>query len=184
MSKNHSKKQSQTGCLIWLLAIAFFPITISIWFWKSEFVQSKKTKAIILAMVWFILLLIGGISANGERANSDPLPSEAEADQITRAVTEVAKEPTIETTFSYDSTAEASETKIPETTEVKESTAAAIEPAKAGMDYVLNTGTMKFHYPSCSSVSKIKSGNRGDYTGSADDIMARGYSPCKKCNPR
>ena len=31
-------------------------------------------------------------------------------------------------------------------------------------DYVLNTNTKKFHYPSCSSVKDIKSSNRSDYS--------------------
>ena len=50
-------------------------------------------------------------------------------------------------------------------------------------DYVLNTNTMKFHYPSCSSVKDIKDKNRWDYTGTREEIIEMGYVPCKKCNP-
>ena len=50
-------------------------------------------------------------------------------------------------------------------------------------DYVLNTSTKKFHFLDCSSVSTIKSSNRKDYTGSRDDVINMGYSPCKRCNP-
>lgn len=49
--------------------------------------------------------------------------------------------------------------------------------------YVLNTNTLKFHKPSCSSVKDIKEANRKDVTMSRDDIIAQGYQPCKKCNP-
>ena len=49
--------------------------------------------------------------------------------------------------------------------------------------YVLNTNTMKFHYPSCSSVAKIKDKNKQEYTGSRADLISQGYEPCKICNP-
>ena len=49
--------------------------------------------------------------------------------------------------------------------------------------YVLNTNTKKFHLPECSSVGDIKPKNREDFTGSRDDVIARGFVPCKKCNP-
>lgn len=53
----------------------------------------------------------------------------------------------------------------------------------AQADYVLNTNTMKFHLPSCSSADNIKASNRQDYHGSRDDLIAQGYEPCKRCNP-
>ena len=49
--------------------------------------------------------------------------------------------------------------------------------------YVLNTNTMKFHYPSCSSAQKISSKNRKDYTGSREDLINQGYNPCGNCHP-
>lgn len=49
--------------------------------------------------------------------------------------------------------------------------------------YILNTNTMKFHYPSCSSAKRISDKNRGTHTGSRDELIARGYSPCANCNP-
>lgn len=49
--------------------------------------------------------------------------------------------------------------------------------------YVLNTNTMKFHYPSCSSAAKISSRNRKDYYGFRDDLINQGYVPCGNCHP-
>ncbi len=49
--------------------------------------------------------------------------------------------------------------------------------------YVLNTNTKKFHLPTCSSAKKIKAKNREDFTGTRDEVIARGYEPCKVCNP-
>lgn len=50
-------------------------------------------------------------------------------------------------------------------------------------DYILNTNTKKFHYSTCSSVRTISDRNRQEYSGSRDDLIARGYEPCKRCNP-
>lgn len=49
--------------------------------------------------------------------------------------------------------------------------------------YVLNTSTKKFHEPGCSAVGKMRESNKQAYTGSRDDLIAKGYSPCGKCNP-
>ena len=51
-----------------------------------------------------------------------------------------------------------------------------------GVTYVLNTNTKKIHYPSCSSVEKIKPKNYAT-TDDYNSAIAQGYVPCKKCNP-
>lgn len=50
-------------------------------------------------------------------------------------------------------------------------------------EYVLNTGTMKFHLPTCSSVSQIDQSNRRDYTGTREEVIGMGYDPCGRCRP-
>ena len=49
--------------------------------------------------------------------------------------------------------------------------------------YVLNTSTMKFHYPSCSSAEKIASHNKETATQDRNSLIAAGYSPCGICKP-
>lgn len=49
--------------------------------------------------------------------------------------------------------------------------------------YILNTDSKKFHYPSCHSAAKIKPENYGEFDGTRDEIIARGYSPCGNCDP-
>ena len=66
-----------------------------------------------------------------------------------------------------------------QTESVKETSA----PVSTGTEYILNTNTKKFHYPSCSSVKQMKASNKKEYTGSRDNLIAQGYDPCKKCNP-
>lgn len=51
-------------------------------------------------------------------------------------------------------------------------------------DYVLNTSTMKYHSPKCSSVGDIEPQNRQDVHTTSDDLKAQGYEPCGRCNPR
>ena len=50
-------------------------------------------------------------------------------------------------------------------------------------DFVLNKSSKKFHKPSCKSVAKMSEKNREYYSGSRDDLIAKGYKPCGSCNP-
>ena len=50
-------------------------------------------------------------------------------------------------------------------------------------EYILNTNTKKFHYPSCSSVKKMKDKNKQSFNGSREEAIAQGYSPCGNCHP-
>ena len=61
--------------------------------------------------------------------------------------------------------------------------AAAASVTSSGTDYVLNTNTHKFHYPSCSSVGDMKPENTSYFTGSRDEVIAQGYKPCGRCKP-
>lgn len=59
----------------------------------------------------------------------------------------------------------------------------SIDGNTVSVAYVLNTNTMKFHYPECSSVSKISDRNKQMYEGSRNDLISQGYAPCGNCNP-
>ena len=52
-----------------------------------------------------------------------------------------------------------------------------------GTDYIVNTNTGKFHYPSCSSVKKMKESNKMFFTGTRDELISQGYDPCGNCHP-
>ena len=96
--------------------------------------------------------------------NEKPVEQPVEQ-QVTRSV--VNEEPKQETTTQQE----------PETVTQPEP---KIEP---GTTYILNTNTGKFHYPYCSSVKTIKDKNRQEFTGSREEVIARGYDPCQRCNP-
>ena len=72
----------------------------------------------------------------------------------------------------------------PETDTTVQTTPESPAPQESqGITYVLNTNTMKFHYPTCSSVDDMKEKNKQIYTGSREDVINMGYVPCKRCNP-
>ena len=49
--------------------------------------------------------------------------------------------------------------------------------------YVLNTNTKKFHYPYCDSVNDMKEKNKQEFTGTREEVIGMGYSPCGRCKP-
>ena len=55
--------------------------------------------------------------------------------------------------------------------------------SSAQQDYVLNVKNKKFHKPSCSAANEIASANRQDFTGTREELIERGYSPCGQCKP-
>lgn len=66
----------------------------------------------------------------------------------------------------------------------EESTGGVSDSTEAAeYDYVLNTNTRKFHYPTCKSVSDMKDKNKGFYTGDRETLIEQGYSPCGRCKP-
>lgn len=74
---------------------------------------------------------------------------------------------------------------------VREQPALAIEheqePAEITEDreitYVLNIKSHVFHYPSCQGVQKMKDKNRRDFSGTREEAIAQGFSPCGQCHP-
>ena len=50
-------------------------------------------------------------------------------------------------------------------------------------NYILNTNSKKFHYPSCASAQRISNKNKQEYLGTRTEILDKGYKPCGNCNP-
>ena len=49
--------------------------------------------------------------------------------------------------------------------------------------YILNTNTKKFHKPTCKSVKQMSAKNKKQCKCTRDELIKKGYSPCKNCNP-
>lgn len=59
-----------------------------------------------------------------------------------------------------------------------------IEPGPtASVSYILNTNSNKFHLQDCTLAQDIKQANRQEYTGSRQELLDRGYTPCGGCKP-
>ncbi len=52
-----------------------------------------------------------------------------------------------------------------------------------GINYILNTNTDKFHYPSCSSVDQMSETNKKEMVSTREQIINMGYDPCGRCDP-
>ena len=59
----------------------------------------------------------------------------------------------------------------------------AASAAPEASHWVLNTRSMRFHLPDCSSVPTIKETNREEFTGTRDALLEMGYTPCGSCKP-
>lgn len=70
---------------------------------------------------------------------------------------------------------------FPEITEGTE--ADSTQSTLAEQDYIINTNTRKFHKPDCKSAASIKKENHKSYKGSREELIQKGYEPCKSCNP-
>ena len=63
------------------------------------------------------------------------------------------------------------------------SNSAGSQSTSEQQDYILNVKNKKFHKPGCSAASDISNANKQDFTGTRDQLIARGYSPCGICKP-
>lgn len=161
--------------------------------------MKKKTKIWLIVLGVFVVIgLIGSLTGNKDKPQEIRVVTERSA-----AETEIP-----EPSFSMKPSAtpkpskapKATETPVPDSDTTPEvvtlqpaepealaapdhSAPADPEPTPEGRDYVLNTNTMKFHYPTCSSVKDIKDNNRKDVHATRESIIAQGYSPCGKCKP-
>ena len=91
---------------------------------------------------------------------------------------EPTQEPTPEPTATPKPTPEPTATPKPTEEPVIDRTVVPV-----GTDYILNTNTKKFHYPSCSSVKQMKDKNKEYYNGTREECINMGYDPCGRCDP-
>ena len=49
--------------------------------------------------------------------------------------------------------------------------------------YILNANSRKFHNPYCGAVEDINPENKREYTGTRNELLEQGYSPCGLCKP-
>ena len=134
---------------------------------------------IIILLISFIFVGVGNVL----------IPDKVE-EPTTAVVADKSLSDIFETEIATEEETTEAPTTDPETTTEEETTEAPTTtepeteaPTEEARDYVVNTNTGKFHYPSCASVGKIKSYNRSDRHCTRDELIAAGYEPCGQCHP-
>ena len=134
---------------------------------RKMFCRIKSLFIVALSLMMFIC--IAGCDASD--INTSSLKSDVSA--VTRETVETpTSAPTPEPTQIVTTT--------PEPTVVA---AEPVQEESDAQDYVLNKNTKKFHYPNCKSVNQMKEKNKEYVTATREEIIDRGYEPCKNCNP-
>ncbi len=144
--------------------------------------MKKSSKAALITVGVIGIIGIGGTAANNNNqtdnqtesttsfatvseSNTESTNSETETfKNITEDIWETEENQPIATTSEYEAIAET----INETEKIKQM-------------FVLNTNTMKIHYPSCSSVKDIKPENYSE-TYDYEEAISQGYEACGKCH--
>lgn len=185
----------------WIIAISIWPISLSIWFLKTENIKklNKTARICLLVAFWSVFFLIGGIAGMQEEPKSmqlsDPISKITSIPTPTPTATpEPTPTPTLEPTSTPVPTAVKQPASQSQTQQGTQNNAGASGSASSSggqtasqpaneASYVLNTSTHKFHRSGCGEIKKIHAENRKDVSGNRNDIINQGYTPCKKCNP-
>lgn len=183
-----------SGFLCFAVA-AFILIPVNRLFEKLDSELDLKYRKRATAITAGIFLVCGLLAFT--TAGSHTTSSQKKDSTVTTTTTVVTTTTATETTTTTKATTTTTTTTTTEaTTTAAETTTAATEPPAPAQEetpaeqpaanvftYVINTGSGIFHYPSCSSAKRISDANRSEYTGTRDDLIAQGYSPCGNCDP-
>ena len=151
--------------------------------------KKKRDLRPLLALLLIPVILMGFLL--GRCSVPDPVIestlSTIESTSVsTPETTEVpaSEEPTVPTSLPTEPATETTqETEAPTEEATEASTAESTEETSAIMDYVINKNSLKFHYPDCESVGKMKESNKEFFTGTREELLERGCDPCGNCNP-
>lgn len=179
-------------------AFIFIPVNRLFEKLDSELDPKYRKRATAITAGIFLVCGLLAFTTAGSHTTSSQKKDSTVTTTTTVVTTTTATEPTT-TTKATTSTTKATTvttTTTEATTTAAETTTAATEPAAPAQEetpaeqpaanvftYVINTDSGIFHYPSCSSAKRISDANRSEYTGTRDDLIAQGYSPCGNCDP-
>lgn len=108
----------------------------------------------------------GASSADGSSAAETTKAASKASTTTTKASSGTTKSSTVTTTKKQAST-----------------TTTKSQSSVSSNDYILNTNSKKFHYSWCGSVKQMSDKNKSEYSGSRDDLISKGYTPCGNCDP-
>ncbi len=138
-----------------------------------------------LAGAFAVMLLLCGCAADPVQGTTVKTPVSTTTEVIAVVTTTaVSAVPTTTAAPTVPPTTEAPAVQDPTTVPVVPPVTEESSPQEPQLQtYILNISSKKFHYPHCGSVKQMKEENKEVSESSRDEIIARGYVPCKKCNP-
>jgi hypothetical protein len=187
-----SRKKNKKSVWFYVFAVLFYPITLMVLMWKSKKISLKTKKTITAIAGGFIVLLPIFALLSGEPTQK--------SDTINRSLptTTTATEESIDiekelailfdiTTADTLADTTASETTITDITTISEVIAVTEPPRPVTtrvittqqIEYILNTNSGIWHYPSCHLGARIKDENR--YYTTDKDYLINNYDGCDKC---
>lgn len=145
--------------------------------------KKKRNLRPLLALLLIPVVLMGFLL--GRCSVPDPvIEIPAVTDTATEPSTQATTAPTtIPTTVPTEPPVETTQATEPPTQATEPATEESTEGSSPVMDYVVNKSSLKFHYPDCESVSKMKESNKEFFTGTREELIERGCDPCGNCNP-
>ena len=161
--------------------------------------------AVVVIVAFWVLIFAVGSDSPDTQGNSQQVGNIVDSSTSTTITTETTTETTTEESTTFPETiTEESTTEEETTTEKQETTTKKLTTTKketttkkitttkqetttkktsSKYNYVLNTSTKKFHYPSCWTVDKIEPENYDTYYGTRDEVIRQGYDSCGHCDP-
>lgn len=138
-----------------------------------------KKLSFITAVLLCVTLLFSCGTIQDEGYSSDMISDEESTAPVEESETTTAAETETDPPVTETETAPAeTETPVIETETNSQET-----EKKTEITYVLNKNTKNFHYQYCRSVKQIKEKNYGTFTGTRDEVIAKGFDPCGNCHP-
>lgn len=143
----------------------------------------KKKRWPIILVVIAVIAIIGVLGGSSDDSPSPTKEPHFAAVTTPEPSAEATPNPTPSPESTPDPTAKPTSTTtiVPTPKPTKTPEPNPTQPVE--QDYVLNKNTKKFHYPTCDSVKQMKDKNKGYFTGTRDEVIAKGYSPCGNCRP-
>lgn len=188
-----SRKKNKKSVWFYIFAVLFYPITLMVLMWKSKRISLKTKKTITAIAGGFIVLLPIFALIDGEptqKVDTEQSRSLPEVTTVAEETIDIEKELALIfdiTTATTLADTTASETTITDITTISE-TIAVTEPPRPvttrvittqQIEYILNTNSGIWHYPSCHLGAKIKNENR--YYTTDKDYLINNFDGCDKC---
>lgn len=183
-----SRKKNKKSVWFYVFAVLFYPITLMILLWKSKKISLKTKKTITAVAGGFIVLLPVFALLDGEptqKVDTEQSRSLPTTTTVTEETIDIEKELALifdVTTADTLADTTASETTIAEITTISE-VIAVTEPPRPittrQIEYILNTNSGIWHYPSCHLGKRTKEENREYITDR--DYLINNYDGCDNC---